>query len=176
LHFIGGLLDHAEALCAVTCPTYNSYKGLLAQGDMPDTSWAPVLQAYGQNNRSAMLRLPMNRPCIENRTPDMSANFYLSAALSLHAGLDGLERQIDPGEPLNENLYLDPGLPSGKPRRRRLPRTLLQATDALEASSFARSKLGDEFVDIFVAQKRKEWDADFYAVTSDERDQHLVFV
>jgi len=176
LHFIGGLLDHAEALCAVTCPTYNSYKGLLAQGDMPDTSWAPVLQAYGQNNRSAMLRLPMNRPCIENRTPDMSANFYLSAALSLHAGLDGLERQLDPGEPLNENLYLDPGLPSGKPRRQRLPRTLLQATDALDASSFARSKLGDEFVDIFVAQKRKEWDADFYAVTSDERDQHLVFV
>ncbi|MFN3626615.1 MAG: glutamine synthetase, partial [Parvibaculum sp.] len=75
LYFTGGLLAHAEALCAVTCPTFNSYKGLIAQGEMPDMSWAPVLRAYGRNNRSAMLRLPMNRPCIENRAPDMSANF-----------------------------------------------------------------------------------------------------
>ena len=93
IHFVGGLLEHADALCALTCPSYNSYKGLIAQGDMPDMSWAPVLKAYGRNNRSAMVRLPMNRPCIENRTPDMSANFYLSTALSLHAGLDGLAKE-----------------------------------------------------------------------------------
>jgi glutamine synthetase len=176
LHFIGGLLEHAEALCAVTCPSYNSYKGLVAQGDMPDMSWAPVLQAYGRNNRSAMLRLPMNRPCIENRTPDMSANFYLSSALSLHAGLDGLDSRSDPGAPLNDNLYVDLAARSGKQNVRRLPRTLLEATEALDSSAFARRALGDEFVNIFAAQKMQEWDSQFYAVTPRERDQYLTFV
>ena len=143
---------------------------------MPDMSWAPVLKAYGRNNRSAMLRLPMNRPCIENRAPDMSANFYLSAAMSLYAGLDGLERKVDPGQPLNDNLYLSRDVRSQAGSLRRLPRTLLEASDALEESEFARSALGDEFVDIFVAQKRKEWDAQFYMVTKTERDRYLTFV
>ena len=104
-HFVGGLLAHAPALTAVCCPTFNSYKGLIAQGDMPDMSWAPVLRCYGRNNRSAMIRLPMNRPCVENRSPDISANFYLAAALSVAAGLDGMEHKTDPGAPWNENLY-----------------------------------------------------------------------
>jgi len=176
LHFVAGLLDHAQALCAFTCPSYNSYKGLIAQGDMPDMSWAPVLQAYGRNNRSAMLRLPMNRPCIENRAPDMSANFYLSSALSLHAGLDGLDRKGDPGLPLNDNLYLARDIRSQGRNVHRLPRTLLEASDALDESSFARDVLGAEFVDIFVAQKRKEWDAQFYTVTTSERDRFLTAV
>jgi glutamine synthetase len=174
IHFVGGLLDHADALCAVTCPSYNSYKGLVAQGDMPDMSWAPVLKAYGRNNRSAMLRLPMNRACIENRTPDMSANFYLSSALSLHAGLEGLDEQTDPGAPVNDNLYL-----TARSRDRsvaRLPRTLLEAIEALDASSFARRALGDDFVDIFVTQKMREWESQFYAVAPSERDRYLTFV
>lgn len=176
LHFAAGLLEHAQALCAFTCPSYNSYKGLIAQGDMPDMSWAPVLRAYGRNNRSAMLRLPMNRPCIENRAPDMSANFYLSAAMSLYAGLDGLERKADPGLPLNDNLYLARDIRSQGGNLRRLPRTLLEAADALDESTFARSVFGEEFIDIFVAQKRKEWDAQFYMVTKSERDRFLTFV
>ena len=174
LHFIGGLLEHAEALCAITCPTYNSYKGLIARGDMSDMSWAPVLKAYGRNNRSAMLRLPMNRPCVENRTPDMSANFYLSSALSLHAGLDGLERELDPGEPLNTNLYLEEKSLGRGSNVRRLPRTLLEAAEALGDSGFARKALGDEFVDIFVSQKLKEWDSQFYSVSASEREQHMT--
>jgi glutamine synthetase len=173
LNFAGGLLQHAEALCAITCPTYNSYKGLVARGDMPDMSWAPVLRAYGRNNRSAMLRLPMNRPCIENRTPDMSTNFYLAAAISLHAGLDGIDQAADPGAPLNDNLYLDPGVRNSV---RRLPRTLLEAIDALDTSDFARTMLGDDFVTLFVTQKRREWDASFYAVTPAEREKFLEFV
>ena len=176
LYFVGGLLKHAEALCAISCPSYNSYKGLIARGGMPDMSWAPVLQAYGRNNRSAMLRLPMNRPCIENRTPDMSANFYLSSALSLFAGLDGLNNKIDPGHPLNDNLYLARSDKSGVSGPRRLPRTLLEAVEALEASDFSKSVLGEEFVANFAAQKRKEWEAGFYAVTPSEREQFLTFV
>ncbi len=137
-------------------------------------SWAPILKAYGHNNRSAMLRLPMNRPCIENRTPDMSANFYLSAALSLHAGLDGMERKVDPGEPLNTNLYLKESSLGHSSNIQRLPRTLLEAVEALDASAFARKALGDEFVDIFVAQKNKEWNSQFYAVSDAEREQYMT--
>jgi glutamine synthetase len=123
-----------------------------------------------------MLRLPMNRPCIENRTPDMSANFYLSSALSLHAGLDGLDNHSDPGRPLNENLYLEENPRSNGRNLRRLPRTLLEATEALDSSAFARGAVGEAFVEIFVAQKKKEWEAQFYAVTSAEREQYLAFV
>lgn len=172
LYFTGGLLEHADALCAITCPTYNSYKGLIARGDMPDMSWAPVLRAYGRNNRSAMLRLPVNRPCIENRAPDMSTNFYLAAAFSLRAGMDGIERRLDPGAPLNDNLYLEP---AGRNGLRRLPRTLLEAVEALDGSAFARQTLGEAFVDLFMRQKQREWDMNFYAVFSSERERFLTF-
>src|SRR5690606_13751949 len=64
LDFVAGLLTHAPAVTALSRPTSNSYKGLIAQGDLPERSWAPVLQCDGRNNRSAMLRLPMSRPCI----------------------------------------------------------------------------------------------------------------
>ncbi len=176
LHFIGGLLEHAAPLCALTCPSYNSYKGLISRGDLSVMTWAPVLQAYGRNNRSAMLRLPMNRPCIENRAPDMSANFYLSAALSLHAGLHGMDMQRDPGAPLNENLYLARKAGDTGPALQRLPRTLLEAAEALEASEFARESLGKEFVGIYVAQKMREWEDQFYAVSPFERERYLSFV
>ncbi len=105
LHFVAGLRRHARAITAVTCPSYNSYQGLIAQGDLREFSWAPVLIAWGKNNRSAMLRLPGNRYCVENRAVDMSTNPYLAAAISLSAGLDGIEQQLDPGEPLNDDLY-----------------------------------------------------------------------
>ena len=96
---------HAAAITAVTCPSYNSYQGLIAQGDLREFSWAPVLVAWGKNNRSAMLRLPGNRYCVENRAVDMSTNPYLAAAISLAAGLDGIEHELDPGAPLNDDLY-----------------------------------------------------------------------
>src|SRR4030095_15144530 len=88
LHFIAGLRAHAAAITAVTCPSYNSYQGLIAQGDLADFSWAPVLVAWGKNNRSAMLRVPGNRYCVENRAVDMSTNPYFTAAYSLHASAD----------------------------------------------------------------------------------------
>src|SRR4030095_8772873 len=130
LHFIAGLQTHAAAITAVTCPSYNSYQGLIAQGDLADFSWAPVIAAWGKNNRSAMLRLPGNRYCIENRSVDMSITPYLAAAISLVAGLDGIERKLDPGAPLNDDLYR-----LGKPALKKmgiglLPRTLLHALES----------------------------------------------
>jgi glutamine synthetase len=106
----------------------------------------------------------------------MSANFYLSSAFSLRAGLDGLDKGSDPGQPLNDNLYLESASRSARNALRRLPRTLLEAIEALETSSFAKDSLGEEFVNLFVAQKKKEWDMQFYTVTSAEREKYLAFI
>ncbi|MBJ3775967.1 glutamine synthetase [Acuticoccus mangrovi] len=183
-HFVAGLLAHAPALTAVTCPTHNSYKGLVAQGQMADMSWAPVLTAYGKNNRSAMLRLPMNRPCVENRAPDIACNFYLGAALSLAAGLEGVAAAADPGAPMNDNLYLKLGAPSATGRIAlagggsvmRLPRTLLEALQAFETDPLVPATLGEEMAGIFLDWKLKEWDRDFYAVDAGERARMVEFL
>jgi glutamine synthetase len=177
LNFVAGLLSHAPALAALTCPTFNSYKGLLAQGAMQDISWAPILQTYGRNNRSAMLRLPMNRYCIENRAPDMSCNPYLAAAFSLAAGLEGIDQQRDPGPPLAGNLYdvkLDVFNPNSPLQR--LPMTLLDSLKAFAADPLVTSIFGDDFRQIYLNQKLKEWERAFYQVYEEERQQMLTFV
>ena len=183
-HFVAGTLAHADAVTAVTCPTHNSYNGLLARGEMADMSWAPVLKTYGNNNRSAMLRLPMNRPCVENRAPDISCNFYLGAAMSLAAGLEGIAQKADPGAPMNDNLYLSlsgatasrklPGKDGGFVER--LPRTLLEALEAFETDPLVRDVLGAEMPGIYVDWKMKEWERDFYAVDTGERERMLTFI
>jgi glutamine synthetase len=176
LNFIAGLLRHAPALTALTCPTFNSYKGLVPQGDMKDISWAPVLQTYGRNNRSAMLRLPMNRFCIENRAPDMSCNPYLAAAFSLAAGLEGIEKNLDPGPPLQGNLYdlLDGAQANSEIPV--LPRTLLDSLRAFEADPLVAEVFGTDFQQIYLKQKMKEWDKGFYLVSDQERDQMMTFI
>jgi glutamine synthetase len=104
LHFIGGLLKHAKALCAITNPTTNSYKRLVPGFE------APVNLAYSQRNRSASVRIPMYSSSpkskrIEFRTPDPSSNPYLAFSALLMAGLDGVINRIDPGEPLDKDIY-----------------------------------------------------------------------
>jgi glutamine synthetase len=175
LHFVAGLKAHAAAITAVTCPSYNSYQGLIAQGDLADFSWAPVLVAWGKNNRSAMLRLPGNRHCIENRAVDMSINPYLAAAISLAAGLDGIQRKLDPGEPLNDDLYR-----RGKKELRAagielLPRTLLHALEAFEQDPISAEAFGP-YKDVYLAHKSREWERSFYAVSDEQRDQYLTFI
>ncbi len=129
-----------------------------------------------------MIRLPMNRPCVENRSPDISANFYLAAALSVAAGLEGMTRQTDPGAPWNENLYelVEGAAPGGRAVSERtpdrLPRTLIEALDAFRADPLVVEVYGTEFQDIFLKQKTKEWDQGFYRVSSEERDQQVEYV
>jgi glutamine synthetase len=176
--FTAGLLAHAPALTALSCPTFNSYKGLVAQGDMADMSWAPVLRCYGRNNRSAMLRLPMNRYCVENRAPDISTNFYLTAAFSLAAGMEGITRAADPGAPWNENLY---ALVEGRARSpekmpERLPRTLIEALDAFGSDPLIAETFGAEFRDIYLRQKTREWERGFYKVSDEERAAMMEFI
>jgi glutamine synthetase len=146
---------------------------LIAQGDLAEMSWAPVLRCYGKNNRSAMLRLPMSRPCIENRAVDMSVNPYLAAALSLAAGLEGIRDNLDPGEPLNDNLY---SLSGADVEVSRLPQTLLDAVRAFETDSLVTEAFGESFQQIYAEQKHKEWNRAFYRVTEEERNEAITFI
>jgi glutamine synthetase len=154
-HFLAGLLTHARALTAVCAPTVNSYKRLVVGRSLSGATWAPAYIAYGDNNRTACLRIPGGR--IEMRLPDGSANPYLASAAILAAGLDGIERKLDPGEPLNENLY---ELSAKELKRRKiglLPQNLNEAIDALEADSVVKAGLGAELAGEFINLKRMEW-------------------
>ena len=107
LYAIGGILKHTKALCAITNPTTNSYKRLVPGFE------APVNLAYSSRNRSAAIRIPMYSPSpkakrIEFRTPDPSCNGYIAFSAMLMAVIDGIENKIDPGDPLDKDIY---GLP-----------------------------------------------------------------
>ncbi len=176
LHFIAGLKTHAAAITAVTCPSYNSYQGLIAQGDLADFSWAPVLVAWGKNNRSAMLRLPGNRQCIENRAVDMSVNPYLAAAITLAAGLDGIENELDPGAPLNDDLYRRGTKELKAAGINVLPRTLFHALEAFEADPISAQAFGDSYKAVYLSHKTREWERSFYTVSREQRERYLTFI
>ncbi len=129
LHYIAGILKHAPALCAFVAPTTNSYKRLVPGFE------APVNLAYSSRNRSAGVRIPMYSPSpkakrIEVRFPDPACNAYLAFAAMLMAGLDGVENRLDPGEPLDKDIYaLSPAELSKVPS---VPGSLEGALNALE--------------------------------------------
>jgi len=159
LYFIGGLLKHAKALCALCNPTTNSYKRLVPGYE------APVNLAYSGRNRSAAVRIPMYSESpkakrIEYRPPDPAANPYLAFAALLMAGLDGVQNKIDPGEPLDKNIYELP--PEELKKVPNVAGSLGEALDALEKDHEFLLK-GDvftrDFLDMWVATKRKEQDA-----------------
>jgi glutamine synthetase len=158
LHYIGGILHHARALNAFTNPTTNSYRRLAPGGG------APRQLAYAALNRSAAIRLPFaDRPGdkrIEARFPDPAANPYLAFAALLMAGIDGIVRQIDPGEAMDRNLY---DLPAEQIDE--LPtvcRTLEEALDALDRDRgflLEGEAFTDDVIDAHIALKRAEIEA-----------------
>jgi glutamine synthetase len=158
LHYIGGLLKHANALCAFASPTVNSYKRLTPGFE------APVNLAYSSRNRSAAIRIPTYSPSpkakrIEYRPPDPSCNMYLTFAAMLMAGLDGIQNRIDPGEPMDKNLYeLSPAEIKKVPQ---VPASLAEACNHLERDHEFLLK-GDVFtedvIDTWLEMKRKEQD------------------
>jgi glutamine synthetase len=159
LYFIGGLLKHAKALCAICNPTTNSYKRLVPGYE------APVNLAYSGRNRSAAVRIPMYSESpkakrVEYRPPDPAANPYLAFAALLMAGLDGVQNKIDPGEPLDKNIYELP--PEELKKVPNVAGSLGEALDALEKDRDFLLK-GDvftaDFLDAWTAIKRKENDA-----------------
>jgi glutamine synthetase len=145
--YIGGLLRHAPALLALCAPTVNSYHRLVPGFE------APVNLGYSQRNRSAACRIPMYSPNpkakrVEFRCPDPSCNPYLAFAAMLMAGLDGIQSHIDPGEPIDKNLYDLP--PEELARVPSTPASLEQALDALEADHQFLLK-GDVFTSDVIA-------------------------
>ena len=155
LSFMAGLMAHARALNAFTNPSSNSYRRLRPGHD------EPALIAYAAHNRSAALRIPYARQPtakrIEARFPDPTANPYLALTALLMAGLDGIERKLEPGEPIDRNLYdLPPDATDGLPR---LCRSLDEALDALEADHEFLTRgevMTQELIEAYIRVKRQE--------------------
>jgi glutamine synthetase len=159
LYYIGGILKHAKALCALCSPTTNSYKRLVPGYE------APVNLAYSARNRSAAIRIPTfsespKAKRIEYRPPDPSANPYLCYTALLMAGLDGVLNKIEPGEPMDKNMYELP--PEELAKVPQVPGSLGEALDHLEKDHHFLLK-GDvftaDFLEMWNSQKRKEADA-----------------
>jgi len=154
-HFTAGILHHAKALCAFAAPTVNSYKRLVVGGSASGATWAPAYIAYGDNNRSAMVRVPYGR--LEFRLPDSGCNPYLVHAAIIAAGLDGIERELDPGAPVNLNLYAMTEEQRKANGIEILPQNLNEAITALEADTVLTERMGKEIVAEFIKIKRDEW-------------------
>lgn len=159
--FVGGVLEHADALSALCCPTINSFKRF-----QPGT-FSPFTQSWGYNNRTALLRVPESSPVrVENRLPGADANPYLVVAATLAAGFHGIREGIDPGDPVD-------GDAAGQ--RPPLGRSPAIALRALEADDVLTEALGREFVRAFVAVKREELDR-FYGHVTDWEKRYLEIV
>jgi glutamine synthetase len=155
-HFVAGVLAHAGAINAVICPTVNSYKRFTSKGFMDEMSWAPVHRAWGENNRTLMCRMPVNRHCLEVRTADSAVNYHLGIAMVLAAGLDGIKRQLDAGEPINRDTYQLSEEELAVYGNLALPATLDEALDEFETDDVAKDVFGAEFHATYLAYKRQE--------------------
>lgn len=169
--YIAGLLLHARALCAITNPLVNSYKRMVPGFE------APMHASWSIKNRSPLVRVPTRRGAgtrVELRSPDSSANPYLALAVMLAAGLDGIEQQLDPREPVDANI----GDLSFREQRRlridELPGDLHEACDALEGDAVVRAALGDHVTRQYLAAKRQEWREYGTQVSSWELERYLA--
>ncbi len=175
-HFIGGILDHAPALCAVTSPTVNCYKrlqmGPALTGSRSGYTWTPAFISYGDNNRTQMLRVPEGGH-VEDRSISSAFNPYLGIAAYLAAGLDGIERQLDPGEPNLGNLYIADLETMARRGVRTLPQSLPEALAYFEKDAVIRESLGP-IADEFLRLKRDEWREYHAQVESWELKRYLT--
>jgi glutamine synthetase type III len=154
-NFIGGVMNAAQDLCSITNPTVNSYKRINAPVTLSGATWSPNTVTYAGNNRTHMIRIPGGGR-FEFRLADGAANPYLLPAALLVAGLDGIAKGIDPGKPLDINMY-EEGHKAPKDTKK-LPLNLLDALRLTAKSELLRRELGGEFVDSYVKLKNKEWD------------------
>jgi glutamine synthetase len=158
-HFLGGVLEHAPALCAVTSPTVNCYKrlqmGPALTGSLSGYTWTPAFISYGDNNRTQMLRIP-EAGHVEDRSVSSACNPYLAIAAYLAAGLDGVARRLDPGEPNLGNLYAADMETMIRRGLRTLPQNLPEALACFERDGVVRESLGP-IAGEFCRLKRDEW-------------------
>ena len=174
--FIAGLLEHAEGLAAVACPTVNSYKRLAAPAPNSGAAWSPAYATYGGNDRTHMLRVP-DPGRVEDRCIDGSANPYLAMSALIAAGMDGVAKGLDPGDPCDLDLLSLSPLEAAERGLRSMPMTLWHALDHLEIDEALRDGLGKtsegDYLDYFVKTKRDEVRASHAEVTPWELDRYL---
>ncbi|MDI3329186.1 MAG: type III glutamate--ammonia ligase [Micrococcus sp.] len=186
--FAAGILDHARGYMAMVAPTVNSYKRMKA-GTESVRTWVPVAITYGGNNRTQMLRVA-RVGAIEDRTPDFSGSPYLGFAAALAAGLDGIERELDPGEPNTGNLYDVPPHLLEKRGLHMLPHSLRESVHYLRKDDVLRKAFGkvpvedgfgeatgetEDFIDYYARLKLDEYHELTDIVTEHEVRRYLQY-
>ena len=170
LYFIGGILKHARAISFITNPIINSYKRLVPGYE------APVYLSWATRNRSTLIRIPATRGLgtrVEFRSPDPSANPYLAFTVLLAAGMDGIKNKIDPGDPINENIY---ELTEKERKRRKvktLPGDLKEAMSEFNKDKILKDALGPFMVEKLNEIKRKELEEFSIHVTDWEIEKYF---
>jgi len=170
LNYIGGILRHAKGFCAITNPLVNSYKRLVPGYE------APTAVAWSEKNRSPLVRVPAARGAatrIELRMPDPACNPYLALAVVLRAGLDGIEKNLDPGPPITKNIFTMSHRERRHLRIDELPGNLSEALDELEKDDLVRDTLGEHLFEHFLEAKREEWHDYIRHVSPWETDRYL---
>ena len=171
--FIAGQLHHAREICAVFAQWVNSYKRLVPGYE------APVYLAWSRRNRSALVRVPLDHPGqegaarIELRAPDPACNPYLTFAVLLAAGLEGIERRYELPEPMEQNLYDLSADERAALQIGELPQSLGEAVECAATSELLLRTLGEHTFDRFIALKRREWDEYRVQVTPWELERFL---
>ena len=171
LHYIGGILQHSKAFVAITNPLVNSYKRLVPGFE------APTNIAWSEKNRSPLVRVPAKRGMstrCEVRMPDPACNPYLAFAVMLAAGLDGIDKKMEAGEPVNRNIFTMSQREKRRLKINQLPPNLSDALDNLEKDKVMLEALGPHIASNFLDAKRKEW-ADYIShVHPWEQDRYLT--
>jgi glutamine synthetase len=173
LHFIAGQLDHIKEIVAITNPLVNSYKRLLPGYE------APTYIAWGQTNRSALIRIPRYTPGrdksvrAELRCPDPSCNVYLAFAVMLAAGISGMDRKLHPPEPVEDDIFEMTREELQEIGVEELPGSLNEALRFMEKSQLVRDVLGNHTFGIYLREKQGEWNEFTSHVSNWERERYV---
>ena len=169
MNFLGGIMQHAVGMTAITNPTVNSYKRINAPVTTSGATWSPNTVTWSGNNRTHMVRVP-GPGRFELRLADGATNPYLLQAVIIAAGLSGMRSKADPGKRYDIDMYAEGHLVTDA---QRLPLNLLDALRAYDADSALKSLLGEEFSSAFLKLKNKEWDSYVSHFSTWERDYTL---
>ena len=169
-HFVGGIMNAAGEICSITNPTVNSYKRINAPVTVSGATWSPNTVTFAGNNRTHLIRVPEGGR-FEFRLPDGAANPYLLPAVVLAAGLEGIAKAMDPGKPLEIDMYTEGHKAPADTKK--LPLNLLDALRLTDGSKLLRRELGSELVDAYVKLKTREWNDYARHLTAWERSNTL---